>query len=267
MDLIFSMGSSSTVFVHDNYRNGPIPVVTVCSKDPVLLEQMPDYESGSRTNIAYTSLNAPIELQLDYLLKINQNLKYIIIMYAVDNISAVETQVSPLIEQAKKKDIVCIDLAVADQNKAKEELEQLMPVIVNRQKDLDPEFSQSIFWITGCTSVFNEIETINRYADKIPVLSVVSDVVKEGDNSAALSVGVGFENNAYLAGLYGVGILKGEYKAGELKVGVVSPPDIAINFKKVRQINMKIPFAIFESAAIVYDYAGKLVRDASKKKY
>jgi putative ABC transport system substrate-binding protein len=34
-DLIFSMGSESTAWLYERFRGGPIPVVTVCSKDPV----------------------------------------------------------------------------------------------------------------------------------------------------------------------------------------------------------------------------------------
>jgi putative ABC transport system substrate-binding protein len=46
----------------------------------------------------------------------------------------------------------------------------------------------------------------------------------------------------------------------ELKVGVVSPPDIAISFRKVRDIGMVVPLAFFEAAGTIYDYDGKAVR-------
>ena len=42
-----------------------------------------------------------------------------------------------------------------------------------------------------------------------------------------------------------------------MKVGLVSPPDIAINFKRTRAIGMRVPFNIFESAATIYDYDGR----------
>jgi putative ABC transport system substrate-binding protein len=41
---------------------------------------------------------------------------------------------------------------------------------------------------------------------------------------------------------------------------VVSPPDVAISFRKAREIGMKIPFSLFESATTIYDNDGKLVR-------
>ena len=46
-DLIFGMGSESTAWLYDNYRGGAVPVVSVCSKDPVQLGQMRDYKSAA----------------------------------------------------------------------------------------------------------------------------------------------------------------------------------------------------------------------------
>lgn len=265
-DLIFSMGSNSTFFVHDHYRNGKLSVVTVCSKDPVrLFADITDYNTGSGTNIAYTSLDISIDLQLDYILKLNRNLKNIVILYAVNNTSAVRAEVEPLKEECTPLGIIYFDLAVEDQKKAKIELEKKIPVVVNEIKKIDPELEETIFWITGSTSVFNEIETIDKYASGIPVLASKSNVVAEGDHSAVLSIGVSFENNALIAALYGAGILTGEYKVKELPVGVVSPPDIAINFRKAREIGLKIPFIFFESASYIYNYDGELVRKDGQK--
>jgi hypothetical protein len=49
VDLIFAMGSESTAWLHDHYLGGKIPVVSVCSKDPVQLGQMPNYTVGSKS--------------------------------------------------------------------------------------------------------------------------------------------------------------------------------------------------------------------------
>ncbi len=46
-------------------------------------------------------------------------------------------------------------------------------------------------------------------------------------------------------------------KASELKVGLVSPPDITINFRKVRDIGMTVPLSFFEAAGTIYDYDGE----------
>jgi len=47
-------------------------------------------------------------------------------------------------------------------------------------------------------------------------------------------------------------------------VGVVSPPDIAINFRKAREIGLKIPFSFVEGANYIFDYDGKPVRHRGK---
>jgi len=259
-DLIFSMGSQSTDFIYQNFQHGPIPVVSVTSKDPVLLGQMKDYETGSGTNIAYTSLNVPVELQMAYLKELKPTLQTIAILYAEDNISAKETQAEPLREIAEKEGIRVIDVVVLDQSQARQELETKVPAAATEMSQADPDQQNSIFWITGSTSVFSEIKTINQGAGRIPVLSVVPDVVQEGDDSAVLSVGVSFESNAHLAAIYAIDILSDQVEPGELKVGIVSPPDIAINFKRAKEIGLKIPFSFFESSSFVYNYQGEIVR-------
>ncbi len=263
MDLIFSMGSTSTEFIVEQYSGGAIPVVSICSKDPVLQGWKEDgnYETGTGNNIAFTSLNVSAELHINYLLDLIPNLENIAIMYRQGNSSAVTTQVLPMEKIAEEYGIIIIHIAVQNKDTAAEELEILVPQAVEEIKRLDPDASKSIFWITGSTSVFNEIETINMYSENVPVLSIPRErVVQEGENSAVLSIGVGFESNAHLAALYGIGILTGEYTAGELPVGIITPPDIAINFLKARQIGLRIPFKFFESANFIYDYAGNLVR-------
>jgi putative ABC transport system substrate-binding protein len=91
-------------------------------------------------------------------------------------------------------------------------------------------------------------------------MSAVPVVVREGDDSAVLSIGIGFESNANLAALYALDILAGRAVPGRLKVGIVSPPDIAINFRCARQIGLDIPISFFESAYDIYDYEGRLAR-------
>ena len=88
---------------------------------------------------------------------------------------------------------------------------------------------------------------------------------QEGDASATLSIGISFESNAHLAALYGIKVLRGKAKVGDLKVGVVSPPDIAINFRKVRKIGLKMPFSFVEGANFIYDYDGQSVRAGGKR--
>ena len=144
--------------------------------------------------------------------------------------------------------------------RAREELQELVKRAVVFMQRNDPDLQNSVFWITGSTSVFNEIATINAEAGRVPVLSVVPEVVREGDNSATLSIGVSFESNAHLAAIYAADVLERKVEAGKLKVGLVSPPDIAINFRRARAIGFKVPFSFFESATNIFDYEGKPAR-------
>jgi putative ABC transport system substrate-binding protein len=258
--LIFAMGSESAQVAHETYRGGPLPVVTVCAKDPVLLGQMPSYGQGSGTNIAYTSLNMPTEAQLSYLLELMPDLRNIGILVDTANTSAVETQANPLAAAARARGINVLMLGVHTRKGVREQLPAKMAEAIAAMRTGDPGFRRSFFWITGSTAVFTEMGIVNRNAGGVPVLSVVPDVVKAGEESAALAVGISFESNALLAASYAAAILDGRARPGELKVGVVEPPDIAINFAKARAAGLRIPFAFFELAAFVYDAAGRAAR-------
>ena len=260
-DLVFTMGSAATALAFDHLRGAPVPVVSVCAKDPVLLGQMPSYGAGSGHNMAFTSLNVPVSIQLSYLTRLKPNLKNIAVLFAHQNRSAVKTQLRPLAEAARARGITVEEVGVVDRETAAEELATLVPQAVKDMAARDPGLSNSIFWVTGSTSVFREIATINRLAGKVAVLSAVPDVVQAGEDSAVLSIGVGFDSNAQLAAHYGLRILAGETDAGTLPVGLVTPPDIAINFNRARTIGLKIPFDFLEIAAKVYDPAGRLVRE------
>jgi len=264
IDMVYVLGSSTVANVYKLYKNGALPVVSVCAKDPVLLGQMSGYETGSQNNFAFTSLNAPAETLFKYLLSLKPDLKNVAVLFAEQNTSSVQTQYKPMIEPAQKMGVSIIGVGVKDRNQAAEELRTLIPTAIAQMKESDPSLQNSVFWITGSTSVFQEIALINSYTKNIPVLSAVTDVVQPGLDSAVLSIGIGFDTNAHLAAIYGLDILSGR-PAGDLPVGLVSPPDIAINFLKARQINMKIPFDFFEIANFVYDQNGQPVRMSGKK--
>jgi putative ABC transport system substrate-binding protein len=89
---------------------------------------------------------------------------------------------------------------------------------------------------------------------------MIPEIVTAGEDTAVLATGISFESNAHLAAVYGADILARRAKVGDLKVGIVSPPDIAISFLRARQINMNVPFSFFEAASFVYDYDGLPVR-------
>ena len=225
------MGSESTAWLFDNYRGGKILVVSVCSKDPVQLGQIKDYERGSG-NFAFTSLNVPVEVQMAYVKELRPDLKNLAVLVDSKNVSAVQTQAEPIASFARQTGIQVIWGAVQNPSKAREELVPIVQSAVQTMRKSDPDLSKSLFWMTGSTSVFLEIRTVNEHADRVPVVSVVPEIVKAGPDTAVLAIGVSFESNAHLAAIYGAQILAGRAKAGDLKVGLVSPPDIAISFMK-----------------------------------
>jgi putative ABC transport system substrate-binding protein len=259
-DLVFAMGSESVSFVHQFYKNGKIPIVTVCAKDPVLMGITPSYTEGSNTKIAFTSLNMPVDVQMSYLLQIKPKLINIAIMVDKKNSSAMQTQAIPLETIAKSRGINVQWVKIEGPETADELLAQNIPLAIAEMKKTDAALSDSIFWITGSTAIFSRIGVINRYTENVAVLSAVPDVVRPGDDSAVMSIGIGFEENGYLAALYGFNVINGKASVGSLPVGIVSPPEVAINFKKARQVGLKIPFSLFEKASSVYNGDGQLIR-------
>jgi putative tryptophan/tyrosine transport system substrate-binding protein len=263
-ELVFGMGSESAAWLYQNYMKGKLPVVTVCAKDPVQLGQMKDYDSGSGNNFAFTSLNVPVDVQMSYVRELRPDLKNITVLVDSKNISAVQTQAEPVANYLKEKGVQVIIGSVQNPANARQELVKIVGDSVRKMRQTDPDLSKSLFWITGSTSVFREIRTINEHADRVPVVSVVPEIVTKGTDTAVLAIGVSFESNARLAGIYGAQILNGA-KVEQLKVGLVSPPDIAISFLKARDIGMRVPFSFFEIASYIYDYNGAAVRSADAK--
>jgi putative ABC transport system substrate-binding protein len=239
-------------------------VVTLLSKDPVLLEQMPNYTDGSGSNMAFTSVGIPVDLQMNYFRQLVPNLTNIAIVYAQENASTVLTQVEPLVEYAAATGLHLVHVAVQNRDEpeqTKAELVELIPQAIDELYELDPDMQGSIILVTSSGSITKQFDTVDQLAGRVPVVSLFPDLVRAGDSSAVLSVGVSFGSNALQASLYGARILRGDVEPGDLQVGVISPPDIAISFAKARQIGLKIPFSFFESAAFVYNPDGLLVRD------
>lgn len=260
-DLVYAMGSETVAWLHAQHRDLPVPIVTICAKDPVQLGQMAGYEQGSGNSIAFTSLNVLLEVQLAYLRELKPKLRNIGILVDSQNTSAMETQAKPLAAAARSLGIEAFAVTVDEPSRAAKQLAERVPAAVARMRRTDPPLADSIFWITGSTAVFSEIATINAHAATVPVLSAVPEIVQAGADSAVLSIGVSFVSNAQLAAVYGVEILSGRARAGELPVGVVSPPDLAISFLHARRIGLRIPFSFLEAATFVYDGDGRPVRE------
>ncbi len=262
--LIYSMGSQTTAWLWKNRRDGKVPIVTVCSKDPVLLGQIRDYKSSSGVNFAFTSLNVPVDVQIVYLRQLMPELKNVVIMVDENNVSAVKTQAIPMEQALEAEGVNVFRVSVTDPKVARAQLEAMVPAAVARLRETDPDRKNSLFWITGSTSVFAEIRTINEHSDGVPVLSVVPDIVQKGPDSATLGIGVSFQSNAQLAAKIGSDILEGKVEARDLKVAIVSPPNIAISFLRARKIGLKIPFSLFEAADDIYGYDGQPLRRRGK---
>lgn len=260
-DLIMSIGSLSTAYLHETYRGGRLPVVAVASKDPVLMGQMSDYEQGSGTNIAYTSINMPVATLVTYLKQIKPDLRNLAVLYDRRNTSAVITQVEPLRALARSGGFNLIEVVVDGAANAVADLKREMPVALTAMRQNDPTLEESLFLISGSTAVYSNIATVNRLAGRVPVVSILPNVVQEGEDSAVLAIGVDERTNAHLGAIYALDVLQGRAEPGEMPVGQVTPPDIAINFLVARHIGLKVPFSFFESATFIYDYDGRAVRE------
>lgn len=263
-ELIYAVGSDAAKFTYENYSGGKLPVVTVLAKDPVLLGQTADYFSGSGSNIAFTSVSVPVEVQMTYFRQLVPALKYIAVLYDSNNSSAVKTQVDPLVAYGEANGLTIIHVATTakdDPAGVRLEMEDQIPGALARLGRLDPENVQSIFLVTNSSAIVDVFDAVDTLAGNVPVVTLLPNLVMEGDVSALLSVAVSFDSNAILAGVYGIRILEEGANPGSLPVGVITPPDVALNFFKARQIGLRIPFTLFESAAYVYDANGNLVRE------
>lgn len=259
-DLVFAMGSLAIDYAYKNYKGSKLPIVSICAKDPVLMGYLKDYNATSRSNLAYTSLNIPVEDQMVYLKKFVVNLSNIGILYEKDNKSAYLTQAKPLKEYAEKLGIRVYEIVIDNPEKVNEELSTKVTTAYNSMKIRDKKLTQSVFLVTGSTSIFSNLDIVNQYSDRIPVIGVSPSMIQSGNNSATVAIGVGFEVNAQIAAIYALKILKGEILPGNLKVGLVSPPDIAINFERCEAIKMKVPFSVLETAGYIINKKGEVVK-------
>jgi putative ABC transport system substrate-binding protein len=133
-----------------------------------------------------------------------------------------------------------------------------------KMESVDPEGERSLFWITGSTVVFSAMCAVLEEAGRFPVLAVTPSLVDGGRDSALMAIGVSFESNADLAAIYALRILDGQVEPGELDVGLVLPPDVAIDMAKARALRFPIPFSVFETAGAIYDYQGRKVRSEGR---
>ncbi|WP_062663110.1 ABC transporter substrate binding protein [Grimontia celer] len=257
-DLLYTVGSKATVAVSKAYQGGELPIVSVNAKDPVLMGLVDTYE-GTGSNFAYTSLNLPANVTLSFLLKYMPDLSQIGVLYARTNASAYLTQFLPLQKEAEMRGIrvlaMEVDEAIEDQT-----LSTVMEAEIHAMKTQDPDLSQSLLWLTGSSSLLSRVDEINQQSSGLPLLTVVPEAVSGNENSALMSVGVSFVNNAHQAALYGIRILRDGEAAGSLPVGVISPPDISISFRQAKRLGKPVPLVLLEMASDVYADDGRAIR-------
>ena len=259
-NLIYTVGSKATVAVHQLYAGGHLPVVSVNAKDPVLLGLTDSYKS-SHNNFAYTSLNLPANVTLSFLSRFKPKLRQIGVLYAKTNTSAYVTQFLPLKQEAEANGISVFAIEV-DESQPESTLNAVMNKQVSLMEKQDPHFEHSLLWLTGSSSLLSRIDDIYLSSKQLPLLTVVPNAVNHSEHSALMSVGVGFENNAHQAALYGIKILRDNIKPQDLPVGVLSPPDISISFKQADRLNTAIPFVLLEMASDIYADNGEMIRSA-----
>lgn len=261
--LIVSMGSDATDWMWSNYRDGELPVVSVCAKDPVLMGQAQGYAAGSGSNFAFTSLNMPIVTQIAHIRSLLPKLENVAILVDAANTSAMRTQAEPLARSLAASGVGGHIVAVEKGETLATDLEREIAGAMDKMRQTDPDLSSSALWITGSTLLFSKMDVIDRAAGKLPILSAVTDIVGDMPGSALMAVGISFESNAHLAALTMLDILKGRTTPEQLPVGIVKHPDIAINFAKARERGLKIPFSMFESATRIHGYEGQVLRSAA----
>ncbi|GLO63062.1 hypothetical protein MACH09_35700 [Vibrio sp. MACH09] len=259
-DLLYTVGSKATATIYKQYAGGKVPVVSVNAKDPVLLELIEDY-SGSGNNFAFTSLNLSASVTLSFIKKFDEELTQIGVLYAESNRSAYLTQYLPLKSQAEKQGMQVFALSV-DEDDPKRQLQAVMEQQVNQMRKQDPTLSHSILWLTGSSSLLRRIGEINQYSAELPLLTAVPEAVNGSSESALMSVGTSFVNNAYQAALYGLKILNKEAQAKDLPVGVIYPPDISLNFMQAQRIDAVMPFILVEMASEIYAEDGSAIRSS-----
>ena len=263
-DLIFAVGPSTTEFIRQNYAEGILPVVTMLSQDPVLLGMTNDYQSGSGNNIAYTTVNVPVDVQMTYYRQLVPELQNIVIIYDFNDAIARQTQVNPFGQYALTNTLNIMHIAILrmdDPDAARAELQDKFPHILVTLRQIDSGNSRSIFLVANSPLINQIFDMIYTLAGDIPVVSLLPELVQPGQVSAVMSVGISSQSNAVLAADFAIHILLEGTDPGTLPVGTISPPNLAVNFAAARHIGLRIPFTLFENATQIYDASGRLVRE------
>ena len=260
-DLVIALGSDATRFLYNRFGNQPTPVVALC-KDP---ELWLGFEEGASqqarpSNMAFVSLSLSPDVQLHYLQELLGPLKVMTVVYDRLNQSTVEVEAEALRRLSARDGFQLLELAVDGKRSAEAMLSEQVPRMARAMRQIDPEGRHSLFWVTTSSAVYDELERIDGLAEGIPVLGSVREAVREGSASAVMSIGVPFKSAGQLGARYVLELLGSRLPASRLPMGVISPPDFAINLRRARQLDVKLPFHFLELASSIYDPDGRLVR-------
>ncbi|MET0402241.1 MAG: hypothetical protein ABW123_07540 [Cystobacter sp.] len=260
-DLIIALGSDATRFLYNRFGNQPTPVVALC-KDPELWLGFEEGTSqGARpANMAFVSLSISPDVQLHYLQELLGPLKVMTVVYDHRNQSTVEVEAEAMRRLSARQGFLLLELAVDGRSHASAMLSEQVPRMAHAMRRIDPGARHSLFWVTTSSAVYDELARIDKLSDGIPVLGSVREVVSESEASAVMSIGVPFKSAGQLGALYVLDILGSRLPPSRLPVGVISPPDFAIHFRRARMLDLKIPFHFLELASSIYDPDGRLVR-------
>lgn len=264
-DLALAVGSEALQVAHEHLRGDARPVVALVCKDPFRLGYLDNPSRGGGANLAYTSLNVDPELQLEWLRRIDPELRAVAVLYDQTRDLIVRAEVAPMIHAYRMRGLTVVPVPVDGAQVAK----HITPAMEAARSELqvqDPQLAHTVWWISSCTSLFSQVEAINAAAAGAPVISenpaLVTASSGTGAHSAAIAIGIDRASNAHIAARYAIAILRDGVDPGSLPLGVPNPPDIAINLQRTRALGMQLPLALLEAANVVYGPDGQLVRGA-----
>ncbi len=259
IDLMVTVGAEATHYLHQHYH-GPLPVVTMASPDPVLRGEVESY-GGSKSHMAYTSMNLPMALQREYLHQLKPQLKVVGIIYDSTDEISVQGEVVPLSAELTGVKVAVVPIAIDWVPDAAAQLTDRIPLALVEMAKIDPSSEGSLLWVSSSPTVLNQLTTISQQSGKVPLVSANLTAVRSGESSAALAFGIDIRSNAQLAARLMMAILRGGVTPESLPVGVVTPADIAVNLQVARRLGLKVPVALLDIANFIYDIKGRLVRD------
>ena len=256
-DLIMTLGTRAMRAAHSHLRTGEAPVVTVASKDPKLMQLSPPFQKGGP--IAYTSLDSPAAALVEAMKLLLPEIGAVIVVSIASNDGARRTQVRPMLNELESRGSRSVDAGFTKGGDLGKRLRMDIAREAARLRTDGLDEKRALVWVTGCTALFDHIHDIRKGAGGLAVLGVTMSLVDGTDNGLAMAIGSTYEANGRLGADYAISILRGADPA-TMSVGVLEPPEVALDFKAMKAAGHRVPFELFERAAVIYDGEGHRVR-------